>query len=495
MIITHIAVEGVGRFRGRHVVRGLGPGLNLLCAPNEAGKSTIFRAVQACLFARHDANTKETRALGCIGAQLSARVEVGFRCGDADYRVEKAFLRSNATRLYKNDRLIAEGRAADEALWSTLDLSPGARSFEDSAFGLLWVRQGQSFEPVKPSGEGQALLSRMIEAEVGKVLGGERGERVFTSVTAKLALEETKTGQAKTGGAWKTALERAEAARRALDDVRAILASLEADRDALAAKLRERDGLADASALAQMQADLTLAMRERDAAVSLDQAAQKVETEAARCELAHERASDKHQRLIALDQRIAATRTRIGELDRKAQEEEKALNGQLAALADQERALAELGVRLAAAEREADLARARELAAQDAERLADLAARLKQARELRDRINLLQQTFALVNVAPDALRRIEQAARDIEAAQARRAAKAPQVAIRLRPDGVGRVTCGSEAITGPRDIAALEPLRIESPRSHRSKSCRRRRRRMRKASITRGKNWSASLSP
>jgi len=458
MIITHIAVEGVGRFRGRHVVRGLGPGLNLLCAPNEAGKSTIFRAVQACLFARHDANTKETRALGCIGAQLPARVEVGFRCGDADYRVEKAFLRSNATRLYKNDRLIAEGRAADEALWSTLDLSPGARSFEDSAFGLLWVRQGQSFEPVKPSGEGQALLSRMIEAEVGKVLGGER---VFTSVTAKLALEETKTGQAKTGGAWKTALERVEAARRALDDVRAILASLEADRDALAAKLRERDGLADASALAQMQADLTLAMRERDAAVSLDQAAQKAETEAARCELAHERASDKHQRLIALDQRIAATRTRIGELDRKAQEEEAALNGQLAALADQEKALAELGVRLAAAEREADMARARELAAQDAERLADLDARLKQARELRDRINLLQQTFALVNVAPDALRRIEQAARDLEAAQARRAAKAPQVAIRLRPDGVGRVTCAGEAITGARDIAALEPLRID----------------------------------
>ena len=84
MIITHIAVEGVGRFRGRHVVRGLGPGLNLLCAPNEAGKSTIFRAVQACLFARHDSNTKETRALGSIGAQLPARVEVRFSCGDVD---------------------------------------------------------------------------------------------------------------------------------------------------------------------------------------------------------------------------------------------------------------------------------------------------------------------------------------------------------------------------------------------------------------------------
>src|SRR5271157_397815 len=461
MIITHIAVEGVGRFRKRHLVRGLGPGLNLLCAPNEAGKSTIFRAVQACLFARHDANTKETRALGCIGAQLPARVEVRFKCGDGDYRVEKTFLRSNATRLYKADKLIAEGRAADESLWFTLDLSPGARSFEDSAFGLLWVRQGQSFEPVKPSGEGQALLSRMIEAEVGKVLGGERGERVFANVTAQLALEETKTGQAKTGGAWKAAIERADAARTALDEARETLASLEADRDALTAKLRERAGLADASALAQMQADLNLATRERDAAISLDQAAQKAEAEAARCELVHERASDKHQRLIVLDQRIAKARAHIGELDRKMQEEETVLNAQLATLADQEETLVQLGVRLAAAEREADRARARELAAQDAERVADLSARLDQARGLRDRISLLQQTFALVNVAPDAVRRIEQAAHDLEAARSRRAAKAPQVAIRLGPDGVGRVTCAGEAITGPQDIAALGPLRIE----------------------------------
>lgn len=461
MIITHIAVEGVGRFRGRHVVRGLGPGLNLLCAPNEAGKSTIFRAVQACLFARHDANTKETRALGSIGAQLPARVEVRFSCGDVDYRVEKTFLRSNATRLYRADQLVAEGRAADEALWSALDLAPGARGFEDSALGLLWVRQGQSFEPVKPSGEGQALLNRMIEAEVGKVLGGERGERVFATVSAQLALEETKTGQAKTGGAWKAVIERVDAARAALADVRGTLASLEADRDALAAKLRERATLADAQALSQMQADLAQATRERDAAAGLDQAAQKVETEAARCELAHERASDKHQRLIALDQRIAATRAGIGELDRKAQDKEAALGRQSDALADREKALAGLGVRLAAAEREAELARARELAAQDAERVADLGARLKQARELRDRISLLQQTFALVNVAPDAVRRIDQAARDLEAAQARRAAKAPHVAIRLEPDGVGRVACAGEAITGPQDVAALEPLRIE----------------------------------
>ncbi len=461
MIITHIAVEGVGRFRTRHVVRGLGPGLNLLCAPNETGKSTLFRAVQACLFARHDSNAKETRALGCLGAQLSAMVEVGFSCAGADYRIEKAFLRSHAARLFKADRLIADGRAADEAVWALLDLSPGARPFEASAFGLLWVRQGQSFEPARPSEEAHALLSRMIEAEIGQVLGGERGERVSRSVVAQLALEETKTGQPKTGGAWKTAAERASATRHELDEVRATLSALEADRSALAMKLRERDDLADASALAQMQADLNSALGERDAAAALDQAAQKAQTEAARCELTYERACDKHQRLIALDQRIAASRARIGELERQAREQDAVLSAQCAALAEREEALAELAERLAAAEAEAEAARASELAAKDAERCRELRARLDQARELRDQIAQLQSARALLAIAPDALRRLEQAAQDLDAAQTRRMAKVPQIAIRLGPAGAGKVRCAGETIAGPREIAALEPLRIE----------------------------------
>ena len=461
MIITHIAVEGVGRFRTRHVVRGLGPGLNLLCAPNEAGKSTLFRALQACLFARHDSNTKETRALGCLGAQLAATVEVGFTCAGAEYRIEKSFLRGHAARLYKGGRLIADGRAADEAVWSLLDLSPGARPFEASAFGLLWVRQGQSFDPARPSEEAHALLSRMIEAEIGQVLGGERGERVLKSVTAELALEETRTGQAKTGGAWKSAAEHVGSTRHQLDEVRATLAALEADRTALAAKLRERDDLADASAVVQMQADLNQTLRERDAAIALDQAAQKAETEAARCELAHERACDKHQRLIALDQRIAAARGCIGALERQAREQDAALGAQAAALAERETALAELAARLAAAEAEAEAARASELAAKDAERCRELRVRLDQARQLRDRIAHQQKAFASLVIAPDATRRLEGAAQELDAAQTRRMAKAPHIAIRLGPAGAGKVRCAGEALIGAREFAALEPLRIE----------------------------------
>jgi DNA repair exonuclease SbcCD ATPase subunit len=464
MIITHIAVEGVGRFRTRHVVRGLGPGLNLLCAPNEAGKSTVFRALQACLFARHDANTKETRALACIGAQLPAVVEVGFVRDGVGYRIEKSFLRAAAARLFRQDQLIASGRAADEAVWSILGLAPGTRMFEDSAFGLFWVRQGQSFEPARPSEETQAMLARVIEAEVGQVLGGERGERVLASIVKQLDPEETKTGQPRAGGAWRIAIDRVEAARTALAEVQAMLAALEADRSALAAKLRERDTLADPAALAQMQADLDLAARERDAAAALDQAAQKAETEAARRELAHERAGDKHQRLVALDRHIAELRARIATLDRQAQEQDAVFNAQAAALGAQEAALGDLTARLQAAEHALDRARANETAAKDAERVGELRARLDQARALRDRIGHLQQALALVAVTPDALRRLERAAQEFDAAQARREAQAPRVAVRLGPEGAGRVTCAGDAIAHPREFAALEPLRIEVAR-------------------------------
>jgi DNA repair exonuclease SbcCD ATPase subunit len=460
MIITQIAVEGVGKFRARHVVHGLGPGLNLLCAPNETGKSTIFRALQTCLFFRHDANTKETRALACLGTQLPARIAIGFTRDATEYRVEKAFLRSASSRFYQAGKLIAEGRAADEAVWSILGIEPGSRMFEDSAFGLFWVRQGQSFEPMQPSEDMRAMLSRAIEAEVGQVLGGERGERVLASIAAQLASEETKAGHPKTGGRWKAAIEHAGEMGAALASVRATLDALEADRQALFDKLRERAKLADAAAQAQMQADLDAATQERAAADVLDHAAEKAEGEAARRELANERAQHKLQRLIERDERIKAIRASIAALDRQIEAQDAARAAQSATHVGHDRALKDLAERLEAADCAVGQARSAEAAAKDAERVVELQGRLGQARDLRDRISQLQQATALIAITSDELRKLEKAAQDLDAALARREAKAPRVAVRLGPDGQGRVTCGDEPVMASGDFAVVEPLHI-----------------------------------
>jgi DNA repair exonuclease SbcCD ATPase subunit len=459
MIIKHLAVEGVGRFRERHVVRGLGEGLNLLCAPNEAGKSTLFRALQLALFARHGSKTEEMRRLACLGAEIPACVEVGFQRGGADYLVKKSFLRSTGAKLFKNSALVADGRAADEAVWTALDLTPGTSAADESTFGLLWVRQGQSFKPAVPSEETKALLSRVIEAEVGEVLGGERGERVWRSITDKLSREETKTGP-KAGGPWKAALDRRTTAQTALAELRSTLAALEADRTALAEKLRERETLADAATLAQMRTDRDAALAEREQTARAEQMAQQAATEQAQRELALDRAKKRHEELVGLDLRIAKTRERLATLERRCAEQSAACTAQATTLTAQEQALSTVAAEWAEAERAVEQARRRETAARDAERIGEISVRLARARELRDGIARVRQLITTVAVPVDAVKAIETAMQALDAARARQEAKAPRVTVRVGPAGAGLVTCAGEPVAATREIAAVGPLSV-----------------------------------
>jgi uncharacterized protein YhaN len=54
MYIKGLMVEGIGRFVSASQIDGFSEGVNVLAAGNEAGKSTLFRAIRASLFSRHD---------------------------------------------------------------------------------------------------------------------------------------------------------------------------------------------------------------------------------------------------------------------------------------------------------------------------------------------------------------------------------------------------------------------------------------------------------
>ena len=58
MEINSIVVDGVGKFGIRSEVTGLGSGVNILAAGNEAGKSTLFRAVRACERSTHGSSPR-----------------------------------------------------------------------------------------------------------------------------------------------------------------------------------------------------------------------------------------------------------------------------------------------------------------------------------------------------------------------------------------------------------------------------------------------------
>ena len=53
MQITRLRVEQLRRFRAPLELAGFTPGLNILAGPNEAGKSTLVRAIRAAFFERH----------------------------------------------------------------------------------------------------------------------------------------------------------------------------------------------------------------------------------------------------------------------------------------------------------------------------------------------------------------------------------------------------------------------------------------------------------
>ena len=84
MKITSLSVEGAGRFGTAVSVQGLGDGVNILAAGNEAGKSTLFRAIRACLFERHSTSNKSVARLCTEGLSLPLSVSLGFSHKDDD---------------------------------------------------------------------------------------------------------------------------------------------------------------------------------------------------------------------------------------------------------------------------------------------------------------------------------------------------------------------------------------------------------------------------
>ena len=62
MKLVSIELSDVRRFVAPVRIDGIGPGLNVLCAPNEFGKSTLFDALQALFFQPHRSKSKEINA-------------------------------------------------------------------------------------------------------------------------------------------------------------------------------------------------------------------------------------------------------------------------------------------------------------------------------------------------------------------------------------------------------------------------------------------------
>ena len=201
MKLRTIRLENIRRFVDPVEIGGIGDGLNVLAAPNEYGKSTVFDALHAVFFKQRNSWDKEVRSLKPhAGGDPSVAVEI--ELAGVTYRIRKRWnsRRNGDARIETAGRLFKQ---ADEAeAWITDTLKAPS---DGGPAGLLWVRQGITHL----ANDDAARLARRdlltsVAGEVEAMTGGRRMDAARDLCRRELARYLTDTGRPKAGGPLKS---------------------------------------------------------------------------------------------------------------------------------------------------------------------------------------------------------------------------------------------------------------------------------------------------
>ena len=213
MILHRVEATNVGPFTGAPAVAGpFAPGLNVLSAPNETGKTTLLKAAGRALFDRHTCKDAEIRSLRPAGTDLAPRIGVEFETAEGRFKVEKTFLQTPTSVLHARRgeawQPVAEGDDADNRLTRLLQSRhPGKGATKAAHWGLLgylWMRQGELAEWPQwtENPAGQLVQSLLVKVEIDPFIETVRG-RMWSAYQENF----TTTGQPKAGGALREAQE------------------------------------------------------------------------------------------------------------------------------------------------------------------------------------------------------------------------------------------------------------------------------------------------
>ena len=461
MKLTHVSVEGCGRFGTLTRVENFGPGVNILSARNEAGKSTLFRAIRTCLFERHHSVNKDIQALATEGLSLPVTISVGFEQDGDQYEIRKSFLRGKSASLLRNGVERSRNQEADEEVWKLLGIEPkSTRALDEAAYGMLWVQQGRSFEMPKPSEAAASVLNSVIQQEVGTLVGGERARAVLAALDGEL--EKLVTGSTRKPRA-NGPLDMAQKDSARLRDEHMAaerrLAELNGKIDDLARLRADLKSAADAATLQTFRGELAEAERKLAEA---QKAGEEIKRLAGEERQAHAWAEAQQEKVKALRERAAAIdahRMRLKELAialTPLDAEEASLQQSLDEARAEKQALETEAEKLDA--REAELQRLAAVLAKLAAREA-MAARLDRLRDFRARAAQNEAALKAATVNDAALRALEALEQEEANSRARLEAGAARLAIESR--GGTAVQINGEALPlGPTARAVTEPLVI-----------------------------------
>lgn len=408
-------------------------GVVVLEGPNEAGKSTLVRALDMLLAEKDRGRNRRVREAQPIGRDVAPRVSAELTVGEHRFRYTKQWLRGVMTELHVTEPRVEQlsGDAAhervlgllaehgDEALRRVLQLVQegdlDVTGLDESRTLAAALDAAAGGGAADDSGEAESLLER-VEKDFARYWTASRGE-----ATGELAAVRRELSAAR---------EREAAARAAVEDVEG-----EVDR---AARLGEEEQRAQE--VAGRAAERLAELEERWTA-----------TEAERAEL--DRAREQRERAEQDLERARRDREQRTRLTEEVEQAEQALAQAMDLLRETAEPLAAVEEELrearegeSSAREEESRARAATRAAENRERVARAAAEHASLAETVARIEALEErqrgierTLAEVRVDDAALERVTAAEDAVRSAAAVRDAASPRVEITGDPAGEVRV--------------------------------------------------------
>lgn len=216
--LTRLRVEQLRKFAALEL-SGLKPGLNIIAGPNEAGKSSLVRAIRAAFLERYSSSAavEDLRPSGHSAA--SPTVALDFELDGVTHLLRKSFLNRARCDLQIGAQALS-GKEAEDHLAQRLGFafaSRGASKPEHWGIpGLLWVEQGTGQElPVAHARDylrsalGAQADAAPAVAPLAAGLAASAGDELLARLQAQREALLTKTGKPR--GEYAEAIAQGEA--------------------------------------------------------------------------------------------------------------------------------------------------------------------------------------------------------------------------------------------------------------------------------------------
>ncbi len=191
MRLRALELEQFRKFDRPVRLSGFSDQVNVLCGPNEFGKSTILAAIRGLMFERHTSKAEPIKRMQNWRGNAAPRLAMEFETGGGVWRIEKRFLHQPMARLLAPDGARFDGDAAEEELQRLLGFGAagkqGARAENMGVWGALWVTQRDSLEQADLSSDlARSTITSCLDAEVGVLTGSEKGQAIAREARAAL---------------------------------------------------------------------------------------------------------------------------------------------------------------------------------------------------------------------------------------------------------------------------------------------------------------------